>query len=309
MAWLQLDGMAVPPPPFVPHRPDYVINVHAHTAKKRSLSPCILRIYGGIINSLFKLWVQAPAFPYLLAKKKFIRGLELFVTHSPVRPFSQRVSIYVYKGSAALPRLLSLRRSRSSKVGFVLSTKSLHPFHHSLSVSIVSQSAILNMPTFADVYNNAPAPTVHSTRYPTKSSHPTSTSHIPADAKPIDFRRMSSSKAGMGRTRGSERSSKPEEAPVGPEFAERTRIGSTSAGSDGAASPPTAESPSSPRKVFGAFDKRRASSGSPRDSTSEDPIVSETAVSPTAEKQVSPPGEESRTERRGSITNFFKKVF
>jgi hypothetical protein len=165
------------------------------------------------------------------------------------------------------------------------------------------------MPTFSDVYNNAPAPTVHSTRYPTKSNHPTSTSHIPADAKPIDFRRMSSSKAGMGRTRGTERSSKPEEAPVGPEFAERTRLGSNSAGSDGAASPPTAESPSSPRKMFGSFEKRRASSGSPRQSTSEDPSPGDTTVPPSADKSLSPPTDEARGERRGSITNFFKKVF
>lgn len=165
------------------------------------------------------------------------------------------------------------------------------------------------MPTFSDVYNNAPAPTVHSTRYPTKSSHPTSTSHIPADAKPIDFRRMSSSKAGMGRTRGTERSSKPEEAPVGPEFAERTRIDSNSAGSDGAASPPTAASPSSPRKVFGSFDKRRASSGSPRQSTSEDPAPGDTTVPPSADKSPSPTTDEARGERRGSISNFFKKVF
>src|SRR5271170_2557259 len=102
------------------------------------------------------------------------------------------------------------------------------------------------MPSFADVYNNAPPPSVHSTRHSTKSSHPTSSSHIPADAKPIDFRRMSSSKAGMGRTRGTERSSKPEEAPIGSEFAERTRMTSTSGNSDGTNSPPPVGSPSSP---------------------------------------------------------------
>jgi hypothetical protein len=108
----------------------------------------------------------------------------------------------------------------------------------------------------------------------------------------------------MGRTRGTERGSKPEEAPIGPEFAERTRLGSESAGSDGAGSPPTAGSPSSPRKVFGSFDKRRASSGSPRISTSEDPSPGD-----TADKTLSPTGDEARTERRGSITNFLKKVF
>jgi len=165
------------------------------------------------------------------------------------------------------------------------------------------------MPTFADVYNNAPAPSVHSTRSPTKSNHPTSTSHIPADAKPIDFRRMSSSKAGMGRTRGTERSSKPEEAPIGPEFAERTRMENTSAGSDEAASPTTTGSPSSPRKMFGAFERRRASSGSPRESTSADVAPGETIASPVFDNSLSPPADGARTERRGSITNFLKKVF
>jgi len=165
------------------------------------------------------------------------------------------------------------------------------------------------MPSFADVYNNAPAPSVHSTRHPSKSSHPTSSSHIPADAKPIDYRRMSSSKAGMGRTRGTERSSKPEEAPIGPEFAERTRMES----SDGSNSPPTVGSPSSPRKILGSFDRRRGSSGSPR-ASNEQPAMpdSEIAVSSpvdtAADKPLSPPADPP-TERRGSITNFFKKVF
>lgn len=223
-------------------------------------------------------------------------------------PYREREYIHI-KGSATPLRVphyvLAPRLSKPSSYRQRISC----PFHHPLSVSIVPESAILKMPTFADVYNNAPAPTVHSTRYPTKSSHPTSTSHIPADAKPIDFRRMSSSKAGMGRTRGTERSSKPEEAPVGPEFAERTRIGGASAASDGAASPPTAGSPSSPRKIFGAFEKRRASSGSPRESTSEGPLASEPMGSSPADQTLSPPTDESRTERRGSITNFFKKVF
>ena len=113
----------------------------------------------------------------------------------------------------------------------------------------------------------------------------------------------------MGRTRGTERSSKPEEGPIGPEFAERTRMDSTSAGSDGAASPPTAGSPSSPRKMFGAFDKRRASSGSARESTSADLATGEPLASPASDNALSPPPDEARTERRGSITNFFKKVF
>src|SRR5271167_2792970 len=120
------------------------------------------------------------------------------------------------------------------------------------------------MPTFAEVYNNAPPPTVHSTRHNHKPhANPTSTSHIPADAKPLDFRRMSSSKAGMGRTRGTERRSKPEEAPIGPEFAERTRMESTSGTSDGNSSPPVGSptGPSGARKMLGAFEKRRASSG------------------------------------------------
>jgi hypothetical protein len=164
------------------------------------------------------------------------------------------------------------------------------------------------MPSFADIYNNAPAPSVHSTRHPSKSSHPTSSSHIPPDAKPIDFRRMSSSKAGMGRTRGTERSSKPEEAPIGPEFAERTQIESTSGVSDGSNSPPVVGSSSSPtaaRKILGAFEKRRGSSGSPRNSTTDEPTD---ITANSADKTISP-SEEPRSERRGSITHFLKKVF
>src|SRR5271168_1436057 len=124
------------------------------------------------------------------------------------------------------------------------------------------------MPSFADVYNNAPAPSVHSTRYPLKSTHPTSTDHIPANAKALDTRRMSSSKVGLGRTRGTERSSKPEEAPVGPEFAQRTQNVSsgmspttgvastgTSGISDGSASPPSGKKGG----VFGSWEKGRAS--------------------------------------------------
>jgi hypothetical protein len=166
------------------------------------------------------------------------------------------------------------------------------------------------MPTFADVYNNAPAPTVHSTRHPSKSSHPTSSSHIPADAKPIDFRRMSSSKAGMGRTRGTERSSKPEEAPVGPEFAERTRNPSAGGMSDGSVSPPTL-SPSSPpgkRGVLGAFDKRRASSGSPRASSADEPSITVTDTTAASPSDTTAVNEEPR-ERRGSLTTFLKKVW
>ena len=168
------------------------------------------------------------------------------------------------------------------------------------------------MPSFAEVYNNAPAPSIHATRHPTKSSHPTSSSHLPPDAKPIDFRRMSSSKAGMGRTRGPERSSKPEEAPIGPEFAERTRQQSSGGILDGSASPPTAGSPASPRRgVLASFDRvRRGSSGSPRTSTTDEPtMAADAAVSPTSPVDKSPVAEESRSERRGSITNFFKKVF
>src|SRR6202035_3191451 len=96
--------------------------------------------------------------------------------------------------------------------------------------------------------------------------------HIPADAKALDYRRMSSSKAGMGRTRGTERSSKPEEAPIGSEFATRTRTGSTGETSDGTNSPPLASpgSPTTKKNLFGAFERRRASSGSPRNSTVEE---------------------------------------
>ena len=169
------------------------------------------------------------------------------------------------------------------------------------------------MPSFAEVYNNAPAPSIHATRHPTKSAHPTSSSHLPPDAKAIDYRRMSSSKAGMGRTRGTERSSKPEEAPIGSEFAERTRHASTGGISDGSASPPTAGSPTSPKKgVLGSFDRvRRGSSGSPRTSTTDEPtLTTDPAGSPGLSPIDKPAGaEEPRGERRGSISNFFKKVF
>ena len=164
------------------------------------------------------------------------------------------------------------------------------------------------MPSFADVYHNAAAPSVHSTRYSTKSTHPTSSSHLSPDAKPLDVRRMSSSKVGMGRTRGTERSSKPEEAPIGPEFAERTRMDGNSDGSD---SPPIGSppSPSVGKKVLGAFEKRRGSSGSPRTSTTDEPALSPDASTDPVDKSLSPPADESRGERRVSITNFFKKVF
>src|SRR5438046_2433068 len=167
------------------------------------------------------------------------------------------------------------------------------------------------MPSFADVYHNSAAPSVHSTRHPPKSTHPTSSSHLPADAKPIDFRRMSSSKAGMGRTRGTERSSKPEEAPIGSEFAERTRIDNTGGISDESSSPPigSPSSPSASKGILGAFEKRRASSGSPRTSTTEDPVPGTDTSGDPADKSLSPPVDESRGERRASITNFFKKIF
>jgi hypothetical protein len=121
---------------------------------------------------------------------------------------------------------------------------------------------------------------------------------------------MSSSKAGMGRTRGPERSSKPEEAPIGSEFAERTRIESTEGISDDSSSP-TAGSPPNPisgRKIFGAFEKRRASSGSPRTSTADEPTLPADNAPDAADKNLSPP-EVKGGERRASITNFFKKVF
>lgn len=171
------------------------------------------------------------------------------------------------------------------------------------------------MPTFAEVYNNAPPPSVHSTRHNNKAhAHPTSTSHIPADAKPLDFRRMSSSKAGMGRTRGTERSSKPEEAPIGSEFAERTRKDSQGGISDRSTSPPVG-SPGSPttgkKGIFGSLERRRGSSGSPRASYSDEPPVvaaATTTVEPvTSEDRLEVPAEPR--ERRSSITTFLKKVF
>ena len=147
------------------------------------------------------------------------------------------------------------------------------------------------MPTFAEVYNNAPAPSVHSTRYPSKSTHPTSVSHIPPDAKPLDVRRMSSSKAGMGRTRGTERSSKPEEPPVGPEFASRTQkaLGAEQLQETGM---------DSPRKdALGAFERRRGSS-----STAEDQATETTP--PAAEKVAN----EQNRNRRSSLSTFMKKI-
>ena len=167
------------------------------------------------------------------------------------------------------------------------------------------------MPSFADVYHNAAPPSVHATRYSTKSAHPTSSSHLAPDAKPIDTRRMSSSKVGMGRTRGTERSSKPEEAPIGPEFAERTRIEATGGISDDNDSPPigSPSSPSAGKKILGAFEKRRASTGSPRTSTTDEPVLSPDTPADPVERSLSPPTDQSAGERRASITNFFKKVF
>jgi|SRR5579871_1688873 hypothetical protein len=162
--------------------------------------------------------------------------------------------------------------------------------------------------SFADVYYDGPPPTIHATRHQ-KSSHPTSTSHIPVDAPALDVRRMSSSKAGMGRTRGTERSSEPKEAPIGSEFAERTRQASTGGISNGSASPPLGSSPNSKRGMFGAFEKRRASSGSPRTSTADE--MSPTATTTNTVETNAPESNVSAgspRERRGSIGNFLKKV-
>jgi hypothetical protein len=166
--------------------------------------------------------------------------------------------------------------------------------------------------SFADVYYDGPPPSIHATRQGSKSTHPTSVDHIPADAPAIDFRRMSSSKAGMGRTRGTERSSVPKEAPIGSEFAERTRHSSMGGISNGSASPPLGSSPANTKKSF--FGGRRGSSGSPRTSTADE-------LSPTATTSNAPvavpadpatpetnvAGEPTR-ERRGSLGNFLKKV-
>lgn len=167
------------------------------------------------------------------------------------------------------------------------------------------------MPSFADVYHNAAAPSVHSTRHPAKSDHPTSSSHLAPDAKPIDVRRMSSSKVGMGRTRGPERSSKPEEAPIGSEFAERTRMESTGVIADDGTAPPVGSSsvPSATKKVLGVFEKRRGSSGGPRTSTTDEPVLSPDTSADPVDNSLSPPADEIRGERRASISNFFKKVF
>jgi hypothetical protein len=120
------------------------------------------------------------------------------------------------------------------------------------------------------------------------------------------MRRMSSSKAGMGRTRGTERSSKPEELPEGPEFATRTRDVDLEAEGNGATA--TAESPTTRKGVFGAFDRRRASSGSPARMSSTEEADSAIAAEDT-KAGLSPPPDENRGERRGSITQFLKKVF
>lgn len=162
--------------------------------------------------------------------------------------------------------------------------------------------------SFADVYYDGPPPTIHATRN-TKSTHPTSSSHIPLDAPALDVRRMSSSKAGMGRTRGTERSSEPKEPPIGSEFAERTRHSSTGGISNGSPSPPPGSSPTNRRSVFGAFDRRRGSSGSPGTSTADE--LSPTATSSNPVDTTVPEtntAAESPRERRGSISNFLKKV-
>ena len=99
----------------------------------------------------------------------------------------------------------------------------------------------------------------------------------------------------MGRTRGTERGSKPEEAPIGPEFAERTRDASTGTSDAVAAG---ASGPTERKKsTLSSFEKRRPSS--------DDPAAESSAVEP--DKTVA---EENRGgERRGSITNIFKKIF
>jgi len=70
----------------------------------------------------------------------------------------------------------------------------------------------------------------------------------------------------------------------------------TSGTSDGSASPTSGKKSG----VFGSWEKR-ASSASPR--LSDENVVSESAISEDQPKPV------ESGERRGSITNFFKKVF
>jgi len=71
----------------------------------------------------------------------------------------------------------------------------------------------------------------------------------------------------------------------------------TSGISDGSASPPAGKKGG----VFGSWEKGRASSGSPR--LSDENVVTESAISEEQPKPV------DSGERRGSISNFFKKVF
>lgn len=101
----------------------------------------------------------------------------------------------------------------------------------------------------------------------------------------------------MGRTRGTERGSKPDEAPEGPEFASRTRdVGN----SDGGLSPPT-ESPMGKRAVLASLEKRRPSSGS----AVEDAAGTSDAVDPLDRLPIP----DDNHERRGSFANMFKKIF
>jgi hypothetical protein len=72
-------------------------------------------------------------------------------------------------------------------------------------------------------------------------------------------------------------------------------------------------SPTTKKSVFGAFERRRGSSGSPRNSTNDervpDAAIGASTTSPVTDKQeLGVPADENQ-ERRGSISNFFKKVF
>ena len=116
----------------------------------------------------------------------------------------------------------------------------------------------------------------------------------------------------MGRTRGTERGSEPKEAPIGSEFAQRTRQSSTGGISNGSSSPPLGSSPNSKRTggLFSSFDRRRGSSGSPRTSTADElspgAEPGSSAVDTTApETNLTAEGQR---ERRGSLGNFLRKV-
>jgi hypothetical protein len=161
--------------------------------------------------------------------------------------------------------------------------------------------------SFADVYHDGPPPSVAATRS-TTTSHPTSSSHIPPNAPALDTRRMSSSKQGMGRTRGAERGSEPKELPVGSEFAERTRRGSA-VSSDDMGSPQASTSLQEPWKtgLWNAL-RRRSVGNVQMDEPSPQEVTSVDGSGVVVSSPTEIPAQEESRERRGSLSAILKKV-